>query len=262
MNNFAERLKFVLKEKNIKASELSLKTGISKSSISDWLNERYEAKQDKIFLIAEALDVNEGFLLGLDVPMNKIIDNDLDTEKLNTSNIQSNNNLISDTVKMMEKLDHFHQKKVLNFIQEQVEEQTNFTSSVPIDINSYLENSETATLIVHGLESAGAGEWQEDDLDMEVQIPVNQIPDEFDDLAMVLGDSMRPMLHNGDVLFIKFTKQIEIGEIGVFRTSRGNFVKKLRNGYLESLNPDYEDIYFQDGEQCEAIGVVVDYYRK
>lgn len=117
-------------------------------------------------------------------------------------------------------------------------------------------------LIVHGLESAGDGIWQEDDADIEVRIPKNKIPDEFDDLAMVIGDSMLPRLHNGDVLFVTFTKQIEVGEVGVFRTSKGNFVKKLQADRLESLNPDYDDVYFTEDEFAEVVGVVVDIYRK
>lgn len=250
MNKFSERLKFVLNEKHIKAIELSQKTGISKSSISDWINGRYEAKQDKIFLIAEALGVNEGFLLGLDVPMDKTFENTGDSTTLQK------------IVSTASELNEFRKMNVLEFAKIQVKEQHNATSNSTISLRKYRDEQETSTLIVHGLESAGEGEWQEDDLDMEVQIPITEIPDDYDDLAIVLGDSMRPKLHNGDILFIKFTKQIENGEIGVFRTSRGNFVKKLKNGYLESLNPEYEDIHFCEGEECEAIGVVVDYYRK
>lgn len=43
-----------------------LRTGIRASSISDYLNNRYEPKQDKIYLIAEALSVNPGWLSGRD----------------------------------------------------------------------------------------------------------------------------------------------------------------------------------------------------
>ena len=154
-------------------------------------------------------------------------------------------------------LEEPRQEKVLTFAESELEKQTN--SSI-IDLTEKKEEYET--LHVHGLESAGEGEWQDDDVEIEVRVPKNEIPEDYDDLAMVVGDSMRPKLHNGDILFIKFTKQIEIGEIGVFRTSRGNFVKKLQKGYLESLNYDYDDIYFDEHEECENIGVVVGYYRK
>lgn len=66
MNIFSERLKQALAYRKMKPIELAKKTGIGKSSISDWLKGKYEAKHDKILLIAAALDINESYLLGLD----------------------------------------------------------------------------------------------------------------------------------------------------------------------------------------------------
>ena len=66
MKTFSERLRYVLNEKKITQSELSKRTGIRQSSISDWLNGRYEPKQDKIYLIAQALGVSPSWLLGYD----------------------------------------------------------------------------------------------------------------------------------------------------------------------------------------------------
>lgn len=138
----------------------------------------------------------------------------------------------------------------------------NSTNTAGNNVVQFPTKDDFESLIVHGLESAGDGIWQEDETDIEVRIPKSKIPEVFDDLALVIGDSMRPKLHNGDILFVTFTKQIEIGQIGVFRTSKGNFVKKLQPDRLESLNPDYEDIYFEEDEFAEAIGVVQDIYRK
>ena len=61
---FSKRLKSAMDENNITLTELSNKTGIGKSSISDWISGKYEAKQDKVFLLAQALDVNESWLMG------------------------------------------------------------------------------------------------------------------------------------------------------------------------------------------------------
>ncbi|WP_460413950.1 helix-turn-helix domain-containing protein, partial [Staphylococcus aureus] len=41
--------------------ELSRRTGIGRNSISDYLNGKYEAKQDKVFELAKALNVNEAW---------------------------------------------------------------------------------------------------------------------------------------------------------------------------------------------------------
>ncbi|MDG4965821.1 helix-turn-helix domain-containing protein [Lactococcus lactis] len=240
---FPSMVNYYRKLNNLTMEELANKVNKTKSTISKWESGQRSPKIYEIEEIAKLFGVDPHIMMfGFDY--------------------KETDEIISKTVNIMSDLKKDRQEKVLNFTEIQLAEQNDSLSSSTINLRKYRDEQETSTLIVHGLESAGEGEWQEDDLDMEVQIPTNEIPDDFDDLAIVLGDSMRPKLHNGDILFIKFTKQIEIGEIGVFRTSRGNFVKKLKNGYLESLNPDYEDIHFCEGEMCEAIGVVVDYYRK
>ena len=71
VDTFSNRLKTAMLIRNIKASELSLKTGIAKSSLSEYINGKYEAKQDGVFLLARALNVNEAWLMGCDVPMEK-----------------------------------------------------------------------------------------------------------------------------------------------------------------------------------------------
>jgi len=65
---FINRLKSVMAEHKISQTELAKRTGISQSSISDWLNNRYEPKQDKVYLLANALNVSPAWLLGYDEP--------------------------------------------------------------------------------------------------------------------------------------------------------------------------------------------------
>lgn len=71
IDTFANRLNTAMRIRNIKAAELSEKTGISKSSLSEYINGKYEAKQDGVYLLARALNVNEAWLMGLDVPMER-----------------------------------------------------------------------------------------------------------------------------------------------------------------------------------------------
>lgn len=68
---FSTRLRTALKEKKMSQAELSRKTGISSGAISDYLSDRYEAKQDKIHVIAKALNVDEGWLMGFDTDMDR-----------------------------------------------------------------------------------------------------------------------------------------------------------------------------------------------
>lgn len=75
--NFCIRLQKAMNIRNIKAIELSEKTGIPKSSLSEYIKGKYEAKQKGIYKLAKALDVSEGWLMGLDVPMQRDLDKNI-----------------------------------------------------------------------------------------------------------------------------------------------------------------------------------------
>ena len=64
MNDFKSRLAAAMADKNIKAAELSRRTGISKPRLSQYKNGVYVPKADAICAIARVLGVSEGYLLG------------------------------------------------------------------------------------------------------------------------------------------------------------------------------------------------------
>ena len=63
MNNFRSRLLEAMSNRNMTATDLVIATGIDKGSISNYINGKYIPKQDKCFRIAEALDVDPGWLM-------------------------------------------------------------------------------------------------------------------------------------------------------------------------------------------------------
>ncbi|MBQ9942432.1 MAG: helix-turn-helix domain-containing protein [Christensenellaceae bacterium] len=69
MATIPSRLREALSLRNMKQIELSEHTGINKGAISSYLSGKYEPKQHNISLMAKALDVSEGWLMGQDVPM-------------------------------------------------------------------------------------------------------------------------------------------------------------------------------------------------
>lgn len=71
MDTTANRLNLAMEMRNMKAVDLSEKTGIGKSSISQYRNGIVKPKQDRIYLMAQALNVNEMWLMGHDVPMER-----------------------------------------------------------------------------------------------------------------------------------------------------------------------------------------------
>jgi transcriptional regulator with XRE-family HTH domain len=67
----SSRIYYALTLRKMKQSELCARTGIPKSAMSQYISGAFEPKQDRIFLIAEALNVSEAWLMGYDVPMER-----------------------------------------------------------------------------------------------------------------------------------------------------------------------------------------------
>ena len=68
------RIREALSIRNMKQVELCEKTGIKKSSINNWLGQRWQPKQDAIMRMAQVLDVSEMWLAGYDAPMERPIE--------------------------------------------------------------------------------------------------------------------------------------------------------------------------------------------
>lgn len=68
-SDFASRLALALEYRNMKAVDLSRKTNVSEGTISCYINGKYQAKQNRVKVFAEALNVNPAWLMGYDVPM-------------------------------------------------------------------------------------------------------------------------------------------------------------------------------------------------
>lgn len=81
MDTLSSRLKFAMDKINISQSELVRRTGINKGALSSYLNDRYQPKQKAIYQLAKALNVNEAWLMGYDVPMERDISIDEDMYK-------------------------------------------------------------------------------------------------------------------------------------------------------------------------------------
>lgn len=82
-SNCAERIATALSIRSMKQAELCERTKIPKSAISQYISGAFEPKQDRIYLIANALNVSEAWLMGYDVPMEREINKKNPTEREN-----------------------------------------------------------------------------------------------------------------------------------------------------------------------------------
>ncbi|MDT2815995.1 S24 family peptidase [Vagococcus carniphilus] len=235
MDNISHRLKYAMDLRGVTATKLSEGTKISRSSISEWLSGKYMPKQDKIFSIAKYLNVDEAWLLGLDVPIEKK----------------------PDIVEIYSKLDDDRQNKVYNFANEQLNQQENKISTLkPIKCidNSYAAANPTA--LDYG-DSIVTEEYLE-----EIEVPKGA---EFS--IKIKGDSMSDLIPDNSRVFYAKQDTIENGEIAIveiFGTYDGDGItcKKVYFDFdnqkiiLHSLNEKYDDRILP-AEQVRIIGKVL-----
>ncbi|HGA1413482.1 TPA: LexA family transcriptional regulator [Streptococcus suis] len=230
----------IRREKGMSISELARQVGMAKSGISRYFNKTRGFPLDRADDFAKALGTTSEFLLGVQ-PISK--DNKI--------------------LEIYNQLEPTRQEKVLDYAEVQLEEQNKVTSIFEVreDSEDYI------TDYVEGLVAAGHGTFQEDNLHMEVRLRASDVPEKYDTIAKVAGDSMEPMIKDNDLLFINVTSKVEINDIGIFQINGKNFVKKLKRDYdgrwyLQSLNNSYEEIYLNEDDDIRTIGEVVDIYRE
>ncbi len=72
MSSFAARLREALSARNMTQAALAHASGLSKSSISRYLSGAWQGKQAAVHALAAALNVSESWLIGYDVPMERL----------------------------------------------------------------------------------------------------------------------------------------------------------------------------------------------
>ena len=240
-----QQLRELIELKYGSVRQMALKIDMPASTINSILNRGIlKSNVDNIFKICSALDIRpESLAEGMD--------------------FHKQNEDSSDIVAIYNQLDEERQENVVDYATTLLNEQ------VSMKATTVLEKYRTDDYIidyVEGLVAAGHGTFQEDNLHMEVRLRADDVPESYDTIAKVAGDSMEPLIEDNDLLFIKVTSQVDINSIGIFQINGKNFVKKLKRDYdgswyLQSLNSGYEEIHLSENDDIRTIGEVVDIYK-
>lgn len=214
--------------------ELGAKIGISKNAIGNYEKGFRSPKKDTMFDLANAFNISIDDLF-------PPIQNDSSS---NASQIQS----------IYDELNPPRQVKVLNYAKMQLNEQENEVSEA-IQLYSYDYYDHPA--------SAGTGQYLNDVRVERIELPVDI---DADFVIPIKGDSMEPYYHDGDLVFIQTSVDLNDGVIGVFNYNGDAYIKQLvidkEQAYLHSLNPAYKDMPITPDTDFRIIGEVVDLYRE
>ena len=248
----SNNLKYYMNKKGVDRNQLCSDLDLKYMTVSDWINAKTYPRIDKIESLANYFGINKSDLIEekSTIPSSSIPLPNFDPRQ---AILLSNYSKLNDTRKnkllaTSETLLAEEQGKVIDISEKRAE----------------YDARKRISLSVPGKVSAGTGYWQEDDYDTMVDFYADDIPDEkdYDTVAVVVGHSMEPKIKNGDFLFIKLKNQVDLNKIGIFQVDGENYVKKLKNDCLESLNKDYDNIPITADTDFRTIGEVVDIYRE
>lgn len=212
------------------------------TTVLDWVNAKTYPRIDKIELMANYFKVDKSDLVERYTP--------------STSLLQQ----INDTVVQ---LTPPNQKIVLRTSEELWESQKTGSETY----RQANEVSEVLQLYSYDYydhpASAGTGQYLNDVRVEQIELPVDV---DADFVIPIKGDSMEPDYHDGDLVFIQTSVDLNNGVIGVFNYNGDAYIKQLvidkDQAYLHSLNPAYKDMPITPETDFRIIGEVVDLYRE
>ena len=241
-------IRYFLTQEKMTMKELGNKLGKTESTVSKWVS-------------------------GASTPMAKdlsamtfIFNTDINT--LMYGGEQNSSTILTLITETSVKLETPRQEKVYVFAKNQLDEQEkedsrnkNITSLEQFRKKKE-EKQQLGSIKFCGVVSAGTGEFLVDNQPHEnIDLPAEQIPNDADFCLRVNGDSMEPIFHNGDYVFVKRQLEIYSGNIGVVTVNGESFLKRIRfennNVRLESFNKKYKDIIITENDEFRIVGKVV-----
>ena len=243
MNILGNSIKEVRKSKKLTQKKLAELTGFKQNTISNHENGNRQLDEGDIRIYAQALGVSPQYLFDLSKPSS--VDFSAPTSSIQT---------------IYDELTPPRQTKVLTYAEKQRDEQrneeetkTNEVSEV-IQLYSYDYYDHPA--------SAGTGQYLNDVRVERIELPVDV---DADFVIPIKGDSMEPDYHDGDLVFIQTSVDLNDGVIGVFNYNGDAYIKQLfidkEQAHLHSLNAAYKDMPITPETDFRIIGEVVDLYR-
>ncbi len=232
-----EKMKQRRKELKISADEIAEKLNVSRSTIFRYEKGDIEKLPTNILNeLAVILKTTPAYLMGWE---------------------SSNKN---DITTIYNELEPPRQKVVYKFAERQLQEQNEKPKVVQLPI---IEDDKEIE-ILSGHESAAGFAILGDDSNMTSTVmKASKVPNGADEVVEIKGNSMEPLIMNGEQVFIRHQPSVENGEIAIVAIiDDGITCKKVYYDdaegtvTLESVNDDYEDMIFPV-EDIRIIGKVL-----
>ncbi len=106
--------------------------------------------------------------------------------------------------------------------------------------------------------SAGTGEPLINDSYPDfIEVKRTEVTEDANFAVKINGNSMLPHYKDKDIVLVRSQPEVEVGEIGIFTINGEGYIKERGKDRLISLNPEYDDVYFEEGQDIRCKGLVI-----
>ena len=253
---FWERFLLLCNERKMRPNRVAADIGISSASITKWKRGTIP-NSESLGKIAEHFCVSIDYLLGK-------TDNKLDESTINDDVLDRVNVLDQDALEFYGNiLDAEKENELIKKYRTLDEYGREAVVSVADVELKRCEDQKQATFIFRKFSenkvSAGSGfDLNDPDQWRSIEVVDTQEARMADFAVEVEGASMEPDYHDGDIVYIVLASEVPLGQVGLFIQNGKGYIKEAGEGCIISRNPDYDDIFPDDGNiECKGkvIGV-------
>lgn len=234
----SQRVFDLLNKQGRKQNELSEFSGISTSTISAWNKRGTNPSADVISTLADFFNVSTDYLL---------------TGK------EKSSPTIELTADEQELLDLYSDLSIEN--KARVRERAAVLAELEAPVADEPELEEPDTIFIEYSVcsvSAGSGEPLINDSYPDfIEVKRNEVTEDANFAVKINGNSMHPHFKDNDIILVRSQPEVEVGEIGVFTIDGDGYIKERGEDRLISLNPEYDDVYFEEGQDIRCKGLVI-----
>ena len=265
MESYLDRIKLMKNEKKMTNEQLSERTGIPLGTLSKILAGMSDSpKLSNIIAICNALDCSVEYIVS------------------GTPENTNNYSLSGEEIRMIEswrELDPYGRDLVETVIFKEAQRAAATAVQAPVSAPANSERTtarilpamrpqgryageavrsgKRAILLYELPVSAGVGVYLDEAEAESINIPDNDKTADADYALRISGNSMEPKYRDGDILLVRNTDSIDVGELGIFLLDGCGFFKVFGGDRLLSLNPEYGPILLKDFADVQCKGQVV-----